>query len=86
MNAPVKVVVAGCGGKMGRALVEGAGADKALTLAAAFDVGDDAAAAIAKGDVVIDFTRPEGTLAHLAHCERLGKAMVIGTTGLGERE
>lgn len=71
---------------MGRALIEGAGADKALALAASFDVGDDAAAAIARGDVVIDFTRPEGTLAHLAHCERLGKAMVIGTTGLGERE
>ncbi|WP_326534779.1 4-hydroxy-tetrahydrodipicolinate reductase [Pseudorhodoferax sp.] len=32
-------------------------------------------------DVLIDFTRPEGTLAHLALCQQLGIAMVIGTTG-----
>ncbi|MGQ0752438.1 MAG: 4-hydroxy-tetrahydrodipicolinate reductase [Betaproteobacteria bacterium] len=37
----------------------------------------------AKGaDVLIDFTRPEATLAHLAVCRRLGVKMVIGTTGL----
>lgn len=44
-------------------------------------IGDDAEAAIAAADCVIDFTRPEGTLAHLAMARRLGKAMVIGTTG-----
>lgn len=32
-------------------------------------------------DVLIDFTRPEGTLAHLAFCRQHGKGMVIGTTG-----
>lgn len=30
---------------------------------------------------LIDFTRPEGTLAHLDVCRRLGVNMVIGTTG-----
>lgn len=44
-------------------------------------IGDDAAAAIAAADCLIDFTRPEGTLAHLAHAVRLGKSVVIGTTG-----
>jgi 4-hydroxy-tetrahydrodipicolinate reductase len=44
-------------------------------------VGDDAAAAIAAADCLIDFTRPEGTLAHLALAVRLGKSVVIGTTG-----
>lgn len=33
-------------------------------------------------DVFIDFTRPEGTLNHLAFCRQHGKGMVIGTTGL----
>jgi 4-hydroxy-tetrahydrodipicolinate reductase len=75
------VVIAGAGGKMGRALIEAAGADPALELAASFDIGDDAAKAIGAGDVVIDFTRPEGTLANLVHCGKLGKSMVIGTTG-----
>ena len=36
---------------------------------------------LAGADVLIDFTRPEGTLAHLAACRTLGVAMVIGTTG-----
>src|SRR5690606_2489717 len=44
-------------------------------------LGDDARAAIAAADCVIDFTRPEGTLGHLALARELGKAMVIGTTG-----
>lgn len=44
-------------------------------------IGPDARAAIAAADCVIDFTRPEGTLEHLALARELGKAMVIGTTG-----
>ncbi len=32
-------------------------------------------------DVLIDFTRPAATLAHLALCQTASKAMVIGTTG-----
>lgn len=37
--------------------------------------------AIMRADCLIDFTRPEGTLAHLASCRRHGVAIVIGTTG-----
>ena len=36
---------------------------------------------LAGADVLIDFTRPEGTLAHLAVCHELGVHAVIGTTG-----
>ena len=35
---------------------------------------------------LIDFTRPEGTLAHLAVCRQLGVKMVIGTTGFTEEQ
>jgi len=35
-------------------------------------------------DVFIDFTRPEGTLDHLAFCRQHGKGMVIGTTGFDD--
>lgn len=42
---------------------------------------DDARAAIAEADCVIDFTRPEGSIAHLRIARDLEKAMVIGTTG-----
>jgi 4-hydroxy-tetrahydrodipicolinate reductase len=37
-------------------------------------------------EVLIDFTRPEGTLALLAVCQKLGVNMVIGTTGLSDAD
>ena len=36
--------------------------------------------------VLIDFTRPEGTMAHLAVCRELGVKMVIGTTGFNDEQ
>jgi 4-hydroxy-tetrahydrodipicolinate reductase len=82
----LKIAVAGAGGKMGKSLIEGVGADPALALAASFDVGDDMSKAIGAADVLIDFTRPEGTLKHLPVCVRLGKAIVIGTTGFSAED
>ncbi len=37
-------------------------------------------------DVLIDFTRPEGTLAHLQVCAELGVKAVIGTTGFSDEQ
>jgi 4-hydroxy-tetrahydrodipicolinate reductase len=82
----LRISVAGAGGKMGRAVIDAVAADKSLALGSSFDVGDDAAKAIGASDVVIDFTRPEGTLMHLEHCVKLGKAMVIGTTGFSDAQ
>jgi 4-hydroxy-tetrahydrodipicolinate reductase len=88
----LKVAIAGAGGRMGRTLIEAVGADRELSLAALLDVtgigseigglkvtGDSAA--IGGADVLIDFTRPEGTLANLRHA----KACVIGTTGFDDK-
>ncbi|HET9577062.1 MAG TPA: 4-hydroxy-tetrahydrodipicolinate reductase [Usitatibacter sp.] len=44
-------------------------------------VGTDPAGALQASDVLVDFTRPEGTLAHLRACRAARRAMVIGTTG-----
>ena len=41
----------------------------------------DAPSAVAGAEVLIDFTRPEGTLRYLAACRAAGVNMVIGTTG-----
>lgn len=41
---------------------------------------------VAKGDCLIDFTRPEGTLAHLEQCLKKGVRMVIGTTGFSAEQ
>jgi 4-hydroxy-tetrahydrodipicolinate reductase len=42
----------------------------------------DVDAALAQADCLVDFTRPAGTMAHLAVCRKRGVAMVIGTTGM----
>jgi len=85
---------------MGQALIEAVLADRELQLAAALDAAGSAAlgraagpvkigadlGALAAADVLVDFTRPEGTLAHLEACLGRGKAMVIGTTGFSEAQ
>lgn len=101
---PVRIAIAGAGGRMGRMLIEAVLADTQAQLVAALDqpgspaigqdagaalgrvtgvaVSGDAATALASGvDVLIDFTRPEGTMAHLALARRLGVKLVVGTTG-----
>ena len=92
----MRIVVAGAGGKMGRTLIDAVLADGSLQLAAALDVAaspavgtavggitvvSDIATAVAAADVLIDFTRPVGTLAHVEACVAAGRSMVIGTTG-----
>ena len=101
---PVRIAIAGAGGRMGRMLIEAVLADAQAQLVAALDqpgspaigqdagaalgrvtgvaVSGDAATALAGGvDVLIDFTRPEGTMAHLALARRHGVKLVVGTTG-----
>jgi 4-hydroxy-tetrahydrodipicolinate reductase len=46
----------------------------------------DLAAALPGVDVVIDFTRPDGTMAALQQCLQSRKALVIGTTGLSAEQ
>lgn len=100
---PVRVAIAGAGGRMGRMLVEAALADAGIELAAAFErpgsewigrdagetlgrttgvlIGEDPEAAIATADCLVDFTRPAVYVALVRTVQRLGKSMVIGTTG-----
>ena len=74
----------------------------ALDIAASPALGQDAAAWLGKASGVavasdlrvglkdskflIDFTRPEGTMAHLQVCRELGVKAVIGTTGFSEAQ
>ena len=60
---------------IGRDATAAFGAPQGLAITADLDTG------LAGADVLIDFTRPEGTLAHLAACRRHGVKAVIGTTG-----
>jgi len=77
----LRIAVAGASGRMGRMLIDAVSQAGDCTLAATMDIGSDIRSALAKAQVLIDFTRPEGTLEHLAVCRELGVKAVIGTTG-----
>jgi len=87
----VRVAIAGAGGRMGGALLDAAHATEGVALGAALDVkagarGDVAIAtdverALRDCDVLIDFTRPEGTMVHVEACRKARRGIVIGTTG-----
>jgi 4-hydroxy-tetrahydrodipicolinate reductase len=49
-------------------------------------LGSDVSSALAKSDVLIDFTVPEATLEHLEACRSSGRRAVIGTTGFSESQ
>ena len=104
---PVKVVIAGAGGRMGRTLIEAVAGEPDVQLWAALEVEGsplvgqrveaepafvpavaiaDHLGALTGADVLIDFTRPSGTLCHLKACREAGVAIVIGTTGFGDSE
>jgi 4-hydroxy-tetrahydrodipicolinate reductase len=55
-----------------------------LGTASGVPVTADLNAGLGGAQVMIDFTRPEGTLAHLKVCQALGINAVIGTTGFSE--
>ena len=57
-----------------------------LGRSSAVRVSADLRVGLAGADVLIDFTRPEGTLAHLAVCRELGVRAVIGTTGFSDTQ
>ena len=106
----IKLAIAGCCGRMGRAIACRALQDGTFSIAAALEtaghpalradygthlgqpgastlqITDDARGAISQGDVLIEFTTPEATVAHVALAQELRKPMVIGTTGLSEAQ
>ena len=49
-------------------------------------ITSDLRAGLSDSQVLIDFTRPEGTMEHIKVCRELGVAMVIGTTGFSEAQ
>lgn len=66
----------------------GLGQDAALFLGhpSGVVITSDLRVGLAQAQVLIDFTRPSGTLAHLAVCRELGVKVVIGTTGFTDEQ
>ncbi len=64
----------------------GLDASSFLGTASGVTITSDVAYALKGCHALIDFTRPEGTMAHLAECRKLGLSMVIGTTGFSDAQ
>jgi 4-hydroxy-tetrahydrodipicolinate reductase len=62
----------------------GSDATAFLGFASGVPITADLREGLLNAQVLIDFTRPEGTLAHLQVCRALGVKAVIGTTGFSE--
>ncbi len=94
--APLRLLIHGASGRMGRTLLRLAAADPRFALVAAVSASGEAIAeAVAVPvlaadqlasapafDVAIDFSLPPGFDAVLALCRKRGAALVSGTTGL----
>src|SRR3569623_83515 len=92
-----RVAITGAAGRMGRSLIEacrnsadvrpgssviGADAGEVAGIGrTGIMITDDLNRQTDAFDVLVEFTRPEVTLTHLAVCRAAGKRMVIGTTG-----
>lgn len=79
-----KIIITGSKGRMGHALVSCAPAHPNLEIVGKIDQGDDLRAIIENADVVVDFSSHSATLSIAAICALHKKAIVIGTTGIGE--
>ncbi len=94
----MKIGVAGCSGRVGALLVDEllSGAWSKFSLAGGtvrdlaekdkirddFFVTDNAQELFDRADCVIDFTRPDATMEHAAMAAKMGKSLIIGTTGM----
>lgn len=78
---PLRLVINGARGRMGRALIDCAAADPELSVVAAVDADDPFLPALANADAVIDFTHAPVTPGVAAACAEAGRVLVIGTTG-----
>jgi len=76
-----KIIITGAKGRMGKALIVCAPNFRELEIVGQIDIGDDLAAVIARGDVVVDFSSHTATPGVAEMCAKHQKALVIGTTG-----
>lgn len=80
-TSKIKILVTGCKGRMGQAVITATEAAGGAEVGAGIDMGDSLPDALSKCDAVIDFTSHLFTTELVAECVKQNKGMVIGTTG-----
>jgi 4-hydroxy-tetrahydrodipicolinate reductase len=81
MKPPVRVLLVGAAGRMGKTIVDLAKNDPNIKIVAQCDIGDAIGPAMRESDVVIDFSHPDVTEEICRAALQDQRSLVIGTTG-----
>jgi 4-hydroxy-tetrahydrodipicolinate reductase len=80
-NSPLRVLLVGAAGRMGKTIVDLAKDDPNIEIVAQCDIGDGIGSAMNKSDVVIDFSHPDAIDELCRAALQDQRPLVIGTTG-----
>ena len=85
-NSPVRVLLIGAAGRMGKTIRELAQNDSDIQIAAQCDLGDSIEPAMKNCDVAIDFSQADSIDEICRAASQHGKSLVIGTTGHSQQQ
>jgi 4-hydroxy-tetrahydrodipicolinate reductase len=85
-NSPVRVMLIGAAGRMGKTVRELAQNDPEIQILALCDLGDSIEPAIYNCDVAIDFSQADSIDEICRAALQYGKSLVIGTTGHSQQQ
>src|SRR5215471_10897467 len=80
-DSPVRVLLIGAGGRMGKTVLHLAQSDRKIEIAVQCDLGDSIEPAMKNCDVAIDFSQADSIDEICRAALQHGKSLVIGTTG-----
>ena len=85
-TSPVRVLLIGAAGRMGKTVLDLAGRDREIAIAAQCDLGDSIEPAMKNCDVAIDFSQADSIDEICRAVSQHGKSLVIGTTGHSQQQ
>ncbi|MFQ5506359.1 MAG: 4-hydroxy-tetrahydrodipicolinate reductase [Planctomycetota bacterium] len=88
MSERIRVLLRGAAGRMGREVCRSVEEAADLELVARIDLGDDLGQALERcgAEVAVDFTAPEALDAGIPPLIEAGLRVIVGTSGVGERQ
>jgi 4-hydroxy-tetrahydrodipicolinate reductase len=85
-NSPVRVMLIGAAGRMGKTVLDLAQSDQEIEITARCDLGDPIELAMKNCDVAIDFSHADSVDEVCRAASQHGKSIVIGTTGHSQQQ
>ena len=86
MKSPVRVLLVGAAGRMGKTVLDLAAADPKIDIVAQCDLGDPIESVMKTCDVVVDFSHAAAIDEICRAASQHGKALVIGTTAHSQEQ